>query len=130
MKGFISKKQLREFGFLIGFGVPILIGLILPVLFGHYFRIWTLWVGFPFIILGLFKPNFLLYPYKYWMLFGDFLGWINGKVILSLVFFFVLIPISIVMKILKYDPLKKNKNNNYSYREILTNKKINLNRIF
>ena len=130
MKHFISNKKLREFGFLIGFGVPIVIGLILPSLFGHVFRIWTLWVGFIFLILGLLKPSLLLYPYKYWMIVGDFLGWINGKIILSLVFFFVLIPISFIMKIFKYDPLKINKKNDYSYRENLPNKKINLNRIF
>ena len=130
MKHFISNKQLREFGFLIGFGVPIFIGLILPLLFGHVFRIWTLWVGSFFLILGLLKPSLLLYPYKYWMIIGDLLGLINGKIILSLVFFFVLVPISFVMKIFKYDPLKKSKKNDYSYRENIANKKINLNRIF
>ena len=35
MKETISKKQLREFGLLIGFGFPILIGWLLPALFGH-----------------------------------------------------------------------------------------------
>ena len=67
LRCFISKKQLREFGLLIGFGFPILIGWLLPSLFGHEFRAWTLWVGFPGLILGLVAPWLLYYHYKGWM---------------------------------------------------------------
>ena len=38
MKDTVTKKQLREFGLLIGFGFPILIGWLLPSIFGHEFR--------------------------------------------------------------------------------------------
>ena len=48
MKIYIAKKQLREFGFLIGFGLPISIGWIIPSLGGHGFRGWTLWVAIHF----------------------------------------------------------------------------------
>ena len=59
MKSSVSQKQLREFGLLFGFGFPILIGWILPVISGHVFKSWSLWIGVPALILGIVKPNFL-----------------------------------------------------------------------
>ena len=130
MKESISKKQLREFGFLIGFGFPILIGLIIPAFGGHAFRTWTLYVGLPSFILGILKPSLLFYPYKAWMKLGLALGWINSRIILGLIYFIVLLPISLIMKIFGYDPLRKKKSNKLSYRENKKNLDIDLTRIF
>ena len=74
MKETITKKQLLEFGLLIGFGFPILIGWLLPSIFGHEFRAWTLWIGVPGLILGLTAPRLLYYPYKSWMILGHVQG--------------------------------------------------------
>ncbi len=125
-----SKKQLREFGLIIGFGVPIIIGCLIPLLSGHGFRLWSLWVGFPSIILGILKPSLLSYPYKVWMAIGFALGWINSRLILGLVYLIILQPIAIVMKIFGYDPLKKKKSNEKSYREIRKDEKTDFTRIF
>ena len=94
MKKPISNKQLLEFGLLIGFGFPFLIGWVFPALAGHGFRLWTLFVAVPVLILGLISPRLLIYPYKSWMALGHVLGWINSRVILGLVFILVLLPIS------------------------------------
>ncbi|KGG15621.1 MULTISPECIES: SxtJ family membrane protein [unclassified Prochlorococcus] len=126
----IHKKRLREFGFLFGFGLPILIGWILPVLSGHTFRIWTIWVGIPSILIGIFMPSVLLYPYKGWMAIGHGLGFINSHLILGLIFLVVLQPIAYVMRALGYDPLRKKKSNVSSYREIKNHVDIDLRRIF
>ena len=130
MKVSIAKKQLREFGILIGFGFPILIGWIIPAVGGHAFRGWTLWITIPFLIIGILKPSLLFYPYKGWMALGLALGWINSRIILGLVFLLVLQPIALIMKFVGYDPLKTKKRNESSYRENKTNHKINLTRIF
>ncbi len=126
MKISTNKKQLREFGLLIGFGFPFLIGWIIPALAGYNFRIWTLWIAFPSLITGLLKPWLLFYPYKGWMALGLALGWINSRIILGLIFFLVLQPIALIMKFVGYDPLKIKKRNNMSYRENKTNHKVNL----
>ena len=102
MKEIISKKQLREFGLLIGFGFPILIGWLLPLFFGHQFRTWTLWIGLPGLLIGLTAPRLLYYPYKGWMALGHFLGWINSHIILGLVFILVLQPIAYIMRLTGY----------------------------
>ena len=130
MKETISKKQLREFGLLIGFGFPILIGWLLPSLFGHEFRAWTLWVGIPGLILGLTIPRFLYYPYKAWMALGHALGWVNGHLILGLVFIVVLQPIAYIMRLTGYDPLRRRRKGEKTYREIRQVHQTDLTRIF
>ena len=130
MKNNISKKTLREFGFLIGIAFPFLIGWALPFIGGHSFRIWTLWLGMISLILAVSKPILLLYPYRTWMKLGDILGWVNSRIILGLVFLIVLQPIAFIMRILGHDPLRTKKFAQKSYREIRTDYKVNLKKIF
>ena len=130
MKEIISKKQLREFGLLIGFGFPFLIGWLIPALTGHGFRAWTLWVGFLGLLIGLTSPCLLYYPYKFWMKLGLTLGWVNSKIILGLVYIFVLLPIAFGMRLIGYDPLRTRRNGEKSFREKRKNYQTDLNRIF
>ena len=130
MKNHIPKKTLRKFGFLICFTFPFLIGWFLPLLGGHPFRVWTLFISLPAGILGILKPGLLLYPYRAWMKLGHILGWINSRIILGLVFLIVLQPIALIMQILGHDPLRTKKFAQESYREIKHNHKVNLKKIF
>ena len=130
MKSLVSKKQLREFGILIGLILPLLIGWILPAISGHLFRVWTIWVGLPFLILGIIKPKLLQNPYHIWMQFGYALGWLNSRIILGSIFIFVLQPISLIMRVFSYDPLRKKKSSLISYKESKRNHKVDLTRIF
>ena len=130
MKNYIPTKKLKEFGFLLGFTFPFLIGWILPLIGGHSFRTWTLWIGITSLILAILKPRLLVYPYKAWMKLGDILGWVNSRIILGLVFLIVLQPIALIMRILGHDPLRTKKVSQKSYREIKTNHKTNLKKIF
>ena len=130
MKNHIPKKTLREFGFLMGLIFPFLIGWILPLIGGHSFRTWTLFISVPSIILAFTNPILLLYPYRAWMKLGHILGWVNSRIILGLVFFIVLQPIALIMRILGHDPLRTKKFSQKSYRETKTNHKVNLKKIF
>ena len=130
MHNTLSKRQLKEFGLLVGLGFPIVIGWIIPLFGGHSFRTWTLWVGCPLLVLGLLAPNTLFYPYKVWMKIGLALGWINSRIILGIIFLFVLEPISLFMKLIGYDPLRLKKGNRETYRENKKDHKIDLKKIF
>ena len=130
MKEIISKKQLREFGLLIGFGFPILIGWLVPSLFGHQFRIWTFWIGGLGLLIGLAAPRLLYYPYKGWMILGHVLGWINSHIILGLVFILVLQPIAYIMRLTGYDPLRSKRKGEKTYRENRKDHQTDLTRIF
>ena len=130
MREIISKKQLREFGLLIGFGFPTLLGWLLPLLFRYEFRLWTLWVGIIGLILGLAAPRLLEYPYKGWMTLGHALGWVNSHIILGLVFIIVLQPIAYIMRLKGYDPLRRRQKSEKTYRENRQDHKTDLTRIF
>ena len=130
MKEIISKKQLREFGLLIGFGFPLLIGWLIPTLMGHEFRAWTLWVGFIGLLFGITSPRLLYYPYKFWIKLGLILGWVNSRIILVLVYVIALLPIALVMRLIGYDPLRTKPKEVKTYREDRKNYKTDLTRIF
>ena len=130
MKNNIPKKILREFGLFIGFAFPFLIGWFLPLIGGHSFRTWTVWISIPTLILAILKPALLLYPYRLWIRLGDILGWLNSRIILGLVFFIVLLPIALIMKVFSHDPLRTKKLSQKSYREFKIDQKINLKKIF
>ena len=126
----ITKKQLREFGLILVFFIPIIFGWLVPFLFGHGFKYWTFFVGIPFLFLATIKPNALFYPYKSWMFLGEVLGWVNSRIILGLVFLIILQPIALIMRILGHDPLRTKKFAQKSYRETRTNYNVNLKKIF
>ena len=130
-KEITTKKTLREFGIIFGVGLPLIIGWLIPSLFGHSPRPWTLALGIPTLILSVTYPRILKIPYNVWIKIGNILGWINSKIILGAVYFAILIPISIIMKIFKYDPLQKNlSKDKKSYREITKNNRIDITKIF
>ena len=130
MKEIISKKQLREFGLLIGFGFPLLIGWLIPALMGHEFRAWTLWVGFIGLLFGINSPRLLYYPYKFWIKLGLTLGWVNSRIILGLVYMIILLPIAFVMRLIGYDPLRTKQSEEKTYRENRKDHQTDLTRIF
>ena len=130
MKEKISKKQLREFGLLIGFGFPLLIGWLIPALTGHGLREWTLWVGFLGLLIGLASPRLLHYPYQFWMKLGHILGWVNSRIILGLVYMIVLLPIAFIMRLIGHDPLRIKRKGEKTYREKRKGHQTDLTRIF
>ena len=126
----LDNKKLKEFGLLIGFGLPLFFGWFFPLIFDHELKLWTLMISIPFLILGLTKPSLLLYPYKFWMSIGHILGWINSRIILGLIFVIILLPLSFIMKVLGYDPLMLKTNKLSTYKKERPNHKINLKKIF
>ena len=126
----INKKQLIEFGILLGIGFPFFIGWLIPFFHGNDFKIWSLFIGLPFVLISFIKPSLLRIFYKKWIKLGNILGFLNSHVILGFIFFFVLLPISIFMKILGHDPLNKSFSAIKTYKVENKNYKTNLNKIF
>ncbi len=113
-----SKKELREFGIFLGFLIPIFIGFLIPKIFGHSFRSWTLFIGIPMILIGVFVPKILTIPYKFWARITNYLARVNSNLLLIMIFVLVMQPTAFFMKMIGYDPLKTRKINRInSYRE-------------
>ena len=130
MKKIISSRELRKFGITIAIGLPTIFGFIIPTITGHDYREWTIWIGLFFLSLSLLNPKLLNPLYKFWMALGHFLGRFNSTIILALIFVFVLQPISIIMKIFGYDPLRIKDKKIKTYRVDKKNHNIDLTRIF
>ena len=103
----------RNFG--LTFFIVFLIVSIWPLLYSEQIRIWSLIVGFIFLILGLVNSKILTPLNKIWFKFGIILGKLVSPVIMGIVFFFVVTPISIIMKIFGKDLLNLKYNNQKSY---------------
>ena len=103
----------RSFG--IVFFVVFLIIALFPLINDGNIRLWTLIVSLAFLALGLLNSKFLSPLNKIWFKFGLFLGKIISPMVMGLIFFFVVTPIGILMRILKKDLLNLKMNNNKSY---------------
>ena len=103
----------RSFG--IVFFVVFLIIALYPLINDGNIRLWSLIVSLAFLALGLLNSKFLSPLNKIWFKFGLFLGKIISPMVMGLIFFFVVTPIGILMRILKKDILNLKMNNNKSY---------------
>ena len=130
MNKFIKKEELREFGFLLAIGLPVIFGLLVPILLEHDFRLWTFLFTLPFLFFAIFLPHKLKRIYFLWISIGNILGWINSKIVFGIVFCLVLCPISFFMKMFGYDPLKKQKSKLTSYKLSRDIREFDLTRIF
>ena len=113
------KKELREFGLIFGLGITLLFGLFFPWLAEKAIPIWPPAIALVFASIALILP-IILKPFHWlWMKIGIVLGWINTRIILTIIFFVVLFPIGLIMRLFS-DPMARNfDEKTYSYR-ILT----------
>ena len=103
----------RSFG--IVFFIVFLIIAAYPLLNDNSIRLWSLIIGIIFLILGIINSK-VLTPFNIlWMKFGLLLGKIVSPIVMGFVFFGVVTPISIIMKLLRKDllNLKRNKKETY-----------------
>ena len=78
-------------------------------------RIWSLIISIVFLILGLLNSKILLPLNKIWFKFGILLGKIISPLIMGLIFFVVVTPIGLLMRLLNKDLLNLKFNKSKSY---------------
>ena len=86
-----------------------------PLINSEEIRIWSLLIALIFLILGLINSKVLSPLNKAWFMFGIFLGKIISPLVMAIIFFSVVTPIAILMKLLRKDLLNLKFNNNKSY---------------
>ena len=103
----------KSFG-VVFFIVFLLIG-VYPLLKGNDLRIWSLIISFIFLALGLINSRFLTPLNILWFKFGLLLGKFISPIIMGIIFFVVVTPIGIIMRLFKKDllNLKFNKKETY-----------------
>ena len=82
---------------------------------GESFRVWALIIGFVFLLLGILKSQYLTPLNIAWYKFGLFLGRFIAPLIMALVFFSVVTPTGLIMRLFRKDILNLKKKNSKSY---------------
>ena len=95
----------RNFG-LVFFVVFLIVG-ILPLTSGESIRIWSTTISFIFLILGLVNSKLLTPLNKLWLKLGIILGAVIAPIVMGVVFFLVVTPIGLVMRLLGMDLINK-----------------------
>ena len=103
----------KSFG--IVFFILFLIISLWPLLNSGNVRIWSLLLSIIFLILGILNSRILTPFNKIWMKSGVLLSNVVSPVIMVIVFFLVITPIGLLMRLFKKDLLNLKFNKNYSY---------------
>ena len=103
----------KSFG-IVFFVVFLLIGL-WPILKGNELRIWSIVISLIFLILGIINSKILTPFNKVWFRFGIFLGNFISPIIMGIVFFLVVTPTGLIMKLFRKDLINLKKNNSSTY---------------
>ncbi|MDC0940447.1 SxtJ family membrane protein [Candidatus Pelagibacter sp.] len=103
----------RSFG--IVFFIVFLLVATYPLINNGELRIWSLNLSLVFLIFGLLNSK-ILYPLnKIWFKFGLLLGRIVSPLVMAIIFFLVVTPIGLLMRILNKDLLNLKFNKGKSY---------------
>ena len=101
----VPLKQLRQFGWLMG-GVFALVTFWPLVVRGEDIRMWAGIIAGILGVLGTVFPNALKPIFRGWMIFGEKIGWVNSRILLGIVFYGLLTPISLLIRVLGKRPLQ------------------------
>lgn len=100
----VESRNLRSFGIILG-GILLVFGI--RLFFKSDSRNWIYLViaGSAFGIMGLIFPAVLKPIYKIWMRITYIIGWLNGKILFTLVFYIIFVPIGVFIKLIGKDML-------------------------
>src|SRR3989344_4718326 len=92
-----SKTDLRKFGYTIGIAFVLLGGYFLWR--GKSFALYVLSLAAILLLFGFMAPTWLKPIQKAWMTLALLLGWVMTRVILAIVFYLVITPIGLVLRL-------------------------------
>ena len=103
----------RNFG--IVFSIVFLIISLWPLLSQNDIRIWSLIIAGIFLVLGFINSKLLLPLNKIWFKFGIFLGNFIAPIVMGIIYFMVVTPTGLIMKMLGKDLLNLKKDDKDTY---------------
>ena len=103
----------RSFG--IVFFILFLLVALYPTVNSEGIRMWSIIVSLIFLVLGLLDSKILTPFNKVWFKFGILLGRVISPLIMGVIFFFVVTPIGLIMRILGKDILNLRYNTKKTY---------------
>jgi len=102
----VDRAQLRNFGLIVG-GIFGVIGLWPAIIRGGNVRTWMVGLAVVLILPALVAPRALAPAHRAWMALGSALGWVNTRIILGLIFFGMITPMALVLRLARRDPMQR-----------------------
>ena len=113
----LDRKGLREFGLTTGAAVVVIFGLFFPWVLDLDWPLWPWIVAAVFWSLALILPSWLRWIYRGWMRFGLLASRVMTPLVLGIVFFVMITPMAMIMRLMGKDPLRRALDRNQeSYR--------------
>ncbi len=123
----VTVLDLRKFGFIMGGMFAFIFGFIFPWIGDKTSETWPIW---PFIVMAIFwliaiiAPKILGPVNEVWIKIGNVLGFINSRIILGVMFFLMIFPIGLLLKIFGKDSMNRKYDKKLdSYRRVVTPRK-------
>ena len=118
----VTTLDLRKFGFIMGAMFALIFGGLFPWIFDKTAATWPIW---PFIVMATFWilaiviPESLRKINEIWLKIGAVLGWINTRIILGIMFYLLIFPIGLLLKVFGKDAMNRKLDaDSDSYRRI------------
>ena len=103
----LDDKGLRLFAAIFAGVIFVVFGVVLPYLLDKPTPSWPWALGSVVLVWGLGFPTTFRHFYRLWMRFGHLMNAIITRVVLALVFYVVILPIGLWMRLLSKDPLRR-----------------------
>lgn len=110
-----TSAELRSFGLMFGTVLVALFGVLVPLIrhgsaLGLPFvsGLWPAWpwvAGAAVVAWALLHPASLVWLYRPWMRFAQVAGWVNTRLIMLLLFYVIILPIGLVLRLFGKDPM-------------------------
>lgn len=107
----LENSAYRKFGFTISLMIILIFEVIFPWAFELKKTIWPWILSISIFFISLTLPSALKFIYKPFILISHYLGLINSKIILTIIFFFILFPFSLFFKLIGKNIIKDKFNN-------------------
>jgi hypothetical protein len=101
-----DRAQLRNFGLIVG-GIFGAIGLWPAIVRSGDVRLWPVGLAVALVLPALVAPRTLSRPHRVWMALGTALGWVNTRLVLGLIFFGLMTPMGVAMRLAGRDPMQR-----------------------
>jgi hypothetical protein len=116
----MSAGELRKFGLVTAGMLLLFFDLLIPWIWGFSMPLWPVIAAAILGGTGLVLPVALGPVYTIWMRFAEALGWVNTRIILSVIFFLIFFPFGVIMRIFN-DPMRRKLDDSaQSYRILST----------
>jgi len=114
-----TPKELRDFGLIMAGMLILMFGFVLPWIFSFSTPYWPFIAALVFAIVALVRPVLLGPVNDVWLKISNVLGWVNTRLVMGIMFFLLVAPIGMLMRLFGKDTLdNKLSDEEISYRVI------------